>query len=48
MSFLRKLSTRHSAAAVTLTAIALTILLTGCPEESSAPPPTSNPARIYV
>ena len=40
MSFLRELSARRSALAapVSLTAIALTILLAGCPEET--PPPT--------
>ena len=46
MSFLRELSTRRSALAapVILTAIALTILLAGCPEETSTPPaPTPLP-----
>ncbi len=48
MSFLRKLSTRHSAAAaaVSLTAIALTALLTGCPEET--PPPTTTSLPTYT
>ena len=46
MSFLRELSARRSALAapVILTAIALTILLAGCPEETSTPPaPTPLP-----
>ena len=49
MSFLRELSTRRSALAapVILTAIALTILLAGCPEETSTPPPAPTP-RAYT
>ena len=49
MSFLRELSARRSALAapVILTAIALTILLAGCPEETSTPPPAPTP-RAYT
>ena len=44
MKILRNLTARPSAAAVvSLTALALTILLAGCPEETSTPPPTPLP-----
>ncbi len=48
MKILRNLTARRSAAAaVSLTAIALTILLAGCPEETSTPPPAPTP-RAYT